>query len=149
MTTDNNQDKERIDRLEAIIQRHDVQMEMIQAIQSDQATTQQDQTATIQRHDMFLEMLRAAQEMFQATQQDLAESHRLREETQREQAVSIQRHDMLLEMALATQERQEENQNLMINLLQTFSTMLHRVMDTQQEHGHAIRGLEESRDNTP
>ena len=135
MTTDNNQDNERIDRLEDIIQRHDMQMEMLQAAQGDQ-------TAAIQRHDVFLEMLRAAQEMFQATQQD--------------QAAAIQRHDMLLEMALASQrdiiaiqERQEDTQNRMTNLLQTLSTMLYRVIDTQQEHGHAIRGLEENRDNTP
>ena len=149
MSTDNNQGNERIDRLEDIIQRHDMQMEMIQA-------TQGDQTAAIQRHDMFLEMLRAAQEMYQATHQELAESHRRHEETQREQTASIQRHNMEMEMlraahsiVIAVQERQEENQNLMINLLQTFSTMLHRVMDTQQEHGHAIRGLEENRDNSP
>ena len=156
MSTDNNQDNERIDVLEAALQ-------ALAGAQRVYEETQRQQTASIQRHDMFLEMFQATQQelaeshrLREETQRELAESHRLHEETQREQTAAIQRHDMLLEMALATQrdlvatqERQEDTQNRMTNLLQTLSTMLYRVIDTQQEHGHAIRGLEENRDNAP
>ena len=114
MATDNNQDNDRIDRLEAI-------MQMV-------AETQRQLVESAQRHDMEMEMLRAIQRDQAATQQD--------------QAAAIERHDMRMEMLQATQDQ-------VVNLVQIMSTMLRSVIDTQQEHGNAIRNLEEGRDNAP
>ena len=149
MSTDNNQGNERIDVLEAALQ-------ALAGAQRVYEETQRQLLESAQRHDMEMEMLRAIQRDQAATQQDQAAAQQEQAANQEAQAAAIQRHDMLLEMALASQrdiiaiqERQEDTQNRMTNLLQTLSTMLYRVIDTQQEHGHAIRGLEENRDNAP
>ena len=184
MATDNNQNNDRIDRLEAIMQmvaetqrqlvelaqRHDMQMEMLQATQrdqaatlqsqeetqQDQAATQQDQTAAIQRHDMEMEMLRAIQRDQAATQQVLAATQQVLAAIQQElvanqqelaanqqdQDAAIERHDIRMEML-------RETQNQVVNLVQNMASMLHGAIDTQQEHSNDIRDLRENRDNAP
>ncbi len=112
MATDNNQNNDRIDRIEAAI--------------ISLAETQRQLTAIIQRHDMDMEIGRAIQRDQAAAQQD--------------QAASIERHDMRMEMLQATQDR-------VIDLIQTVTTMLYRVIDTQQEHSNDIRDLRENRDD--
>ncbi len=126
MATDNNHDNNRIDILEAALQAlaasHEALARSQEALAGAQRVyeeTQQQQTAAIQRHDMDMEIGRAIQ---------------------RDQAASIQRHDMRMEMLQATQDR-------VIDLIQTVTTMLYRVMDTQQEHSNDIRDLRENRDD--
>ncbi len=149
MATDNNHDNDRIDRIEAAIisltetqrqlvesaQRHDIEMEMLRAIQRDVAATQQRQDATQER-------LAATQERLAANQQD--------------QAAAIQRHEDILQILAEGQRRlaaaMEEyaaSNNQLVNLIQTVTTTLHGVIGTQQEHSNDIRDLRENRDNAP
>ena len=81
MTTDNHQDQDRIDRLEAAfidlaesrrqeiaaIQRHDMLLEMAQAIQRDHEQTLQMLTSNQERYEATLERYEAAQERYEAT----------------------------------------------------------------------------------
>ncbi len=142
MATDNNQNNNRIDILEAALQ-------ALAGAQRLYEETQRQQTAAIQRHDIEMEMLRAIQRDVAATQQDQAAA-------QQDQAASIQRHEDILQILAAIQQRQdaaierhEATQSQLVNLVQTVTTMLHRVMDTQQEHSNDIRDLRENRDNSP
>ena len=128
MATDNNQNNERIDILEAALQALAASQEALAGAQRLYEETQQQQTAAIQRHDMDMEISRATQRALAASQQD--------------QAAAIERHDMRMEMLQATQDQ-------VVNLIQTMSTMLYGVIDTQQEHSNDIRDLRENRDNAP
>ncbi len=135
MATDNNQNNDRIDRLEAI-------MQMV-------AETQRQLVELVQRHDMDMEISRAIQRDQAATQQEQAAN-------QQDQAASIQRHEDILQILAEGQRRlaaaMEEyaaTQSQMFNLVQTVTTMLHGAIDTQQEHSNDIRDLREGRDNAP
>ena len=149
MATDNNQNNDRIDRLEAI-------MQMV-------AETQRQLVESAQRHDMEMEMLRAIQRDQAATQQDQAATQEEQAASQEDQAASIKRHEDLLQILVTIQQRQDaaierhdirmemlrETQNQVVNLVQSMASMLHGAIDTQQEHSNDIRDLREGRDNAP
>ncbi len=198
MTTDNHQDQNRIDRLEAAfidlaearsrqeetqrqqaetqrrqeetqrrqeetqrqqlaaIQRHDMLLEMAQAIQRDHEQTLQMVTSNQERFEAAQERHEAAQERYEAAQERHEAALERHEETMRILASNQERHEETLQMLTANQERleaaqerHEATQNQIVWLVETVSTMLNRVIDTQQEHSLALRGLLENRVDTP
>ncbi len=163
MTTDNHQDQNRIDRLEAAF------IDLAEAL-SRQEETQRQQLAAIQRHDMLLEMAQAIQRDHEQTLQMVTSNQERYEAALERYEAALERHEAALERheaALerheetmrilasnqerleAAQERHEATQNQIVWLVETVSTMLNRVIDTQQEHSLALRGLLENRVDTP
>ena len=97
MATDNHQDQDRIDRLEAAF------IDLAET-QRRQEETQRQQLAAIQRHDMLLEMAQAIQRDHEQTLQMLTSNQERHEETMRILAANQERHEETMRILASNQE---------------------------------------------
>ena len=169
MATDNNQDNDRIDSLEAafislaetqrqlveLAQRHDMRMEMLQAIQRDQAATQQEQAATqeeqataqqeqtaaIQRHDMEMEMLRAIQRDQAATQQVLAATQQALAAIQQELIANQQELAATQQAQAATQQAQAATQQDQAAAIERHNERMEMLRETQNQVVNLVQNM--------